>query len=185
MTALFRTRRGLVAFVLVFAMLTSLGGGLPAAAAPNEAPSRAPQSNDLRISQLYGGGGNTGATYTHDFIEIFNAGASTISLAGYSVQYSSATGTGAWQVTNLSGSIASGQYYLIQQAQGAGGSTPLPTPDAIGAIAMAGGGGKAALVSSTTALAGACPTGAQIIDLVGFASNANCFEGSGPASRPL
>jgi predicted extracellular nuclease/subtilisin-like proprotein convertase family protein len=184
MTALFRTRRGLVAFVLVFAMLTSLGGGLPAAAAPNEAPSRAPQSNDLRISQLYGGGGNTGATYTHDFIEIFNAGASTISLAGYSVQYSSATGTGAWQVTNLSGSIASGQYYLIQQAQGAGGSTPLPTPDAIGAIAMAGGGGKAALVSSTTALAGACPTGAQIIDLVGFASNANCFEGSGPAAAP-
>ncbi len=28
--------------------------------------------NDLRISQVYGGGGNTGATYTNDFIEIFN-----------------------------------------------------------------------------------------------------------------
>jgi hypothetical protein len=26
------------------------------------------------ISQVYGGGGNTGATYTHDFIELFNSG---------------------------------------------------------------------------------------------------------------
>jgi predicted extracellular nuclease len=184
MTALSRTGRGLLAFALVFALLAS-PGVLPAAAAqPSQAPAAAPQANDLRISQLYGGGGNSGATYTHDFIEIFNAGTSTISLAGYSVQYTSATGTGAWQVTNLSGSIASGQYYLIQQAQGAGGSTPLPTPDVIGAIPMAGTGGKAALVSSTTALTGGCPTGAQIVDLVGFATNANCYEGSGPAAAP-
>ena len=24
------------------------------------------------ISQVYGGGGNTGAQYTHDFVELFN-----------------------------------------------------------------------------------------------------------------
>ncbi len=87
MTALSRTGRGLLAFVLVFAMLTSLGGSLPAAAAPDSAPNRAPLVNDLRLSQVYGGGGNTGATYTHDFMELFNAGANTINLSGYSVQY--------------------------------------------------------------------------------------------------
>ena len=88
MTALSRTGRGLLAFALVFAMLTSLGGSLPAAAAlEKRARHRAPLVNDLRISQVYGGGGNTGATYTHDFIELFNAGTGTISLTGYSVQY--------------------------------------------------------------------------------------------------
>jgi hypothetical protein len=41
------------------------------------------------ISQVYGGG-NSGATYTHDFIELFNRGTVPISLAGWSVQYGSA-----------------------------------------------------------------------------------------------
>jgi hypothetical protein len=34
------------------------------------------------ISQVYGGGGNAGATYTHDFVEIFNPTDAPISLAG-------------------------------------------------------------------------------------------------------
>ena len=51
-------------------------------------------SPDVVISQVYGGGGNSGATYTHDFIELFNRGTSSVSLAGWSVQYASATGTG-------------------------------------------------------------------------------------------
>ena len=59
-------------------------------------PGRAAQavSADVVISQVYGGGGNAGATYTHDFVELFNRGTTTVSLAGLSVQYASATGTG-------------------------------------------------------------------------------------------
>src|SRR5262252_1029726 len=83
----------------------------------------------LRISQVYGGGGNSGATYRNDFIEIFNAGTTSINLSGYSVQYNSAAGTGVWQATALSGTIGPGKYYLVQEAQGAGGTTNLPTPD--------------------------------------------------------
>ncbi len=136
------------------------------------------------ISQLYGGGGNSGSTYTHDFIEIFNRGASPISLNGWSVQYASATGT-SWQVTNLTNfTLQPGQYYLIQEAQGAGGTTPLPTPDATGTIAMSGTAGKVALVNTTTALTGSCPTGAMIIDFVGFGTTANCFEGAGATAAP-
>lgn len=135
------------------------------------------------ISQIYGGGGNSGATYTHDFIELYNSSANSIDLTGWSVQYASATGT-SWQVTALSGSIAPGGYYLIQQAVGSGGTTPLPTPDAIGTIAMAAAAGKVALVNNTTALSGSCPTGSQIIDFVGFGATANCFEGSGSAPAP-
>ena len=117
-------------------------------------------SPDIVISQVYGGGGNSGATYTHDFIELFNRGTSSVSLAGWSVQYASATGTGNFgssstQLTELpSVSLAPGQYLVIQEAQGSGGTTPLPTPDVTDAspIPMSGTGGKVALVTSSTVL---------------------------------
>jgi hypothetical protein len=137
-------------------------------------------SSGVVISQVYGGGGNSGATFKNDFIEIFNRGTTNVSLNGWSVQYASAAGT-TWTPTNLSGSLAPGQYYLIQEAAGAGGSVNLPTPDATGNIAMSSSNAKVALVNSTTALSGACPTGASIIDLIGFgtgASQPSCFEAS-------
>ncbi|WP_267103921.1 lamin tail domain-containing protein, partial [Xanthomonas sacchari] len=96
------------------------------------------------ISQVYGGGGNSGATYKSDFVELHNNGSEAVSLAGWSVQYASAAGS-SWQVTTLSGSIAPGGYYLVKQADGSGGSTALPTPDATGTIAMSGSAGKIAL----------------------------------------
>ena len=136
----------------------------------------AAQSGGIVISQVYGGGGNSGATYTHDFVELFNAGTTVVDISGWSVQYASSSGT-SWQVTNLSGTLQPGQYYLIQQAAGAGGTTPLPTPDATGSIAMAASNGKVALVNNSNALSGSCPTDG-VVDFVGFGS-ANCFEGSG------
>ncbi|HEX2996441.1 MAG TPA: lamin tail domain-containing protein, partial [Anaerolineales bacterium] len=151
-------------------------------------------SPDIVISQVYGGGGNSGAPYTHDFIELFNRGTSTVSLNGWSVQYASATGTGNFgasstQLTELPNtSLAPGQYLLIQEASGAVGS-PLPTPDATDAtpINLSGTNGKVALVSTTASLGcngGSNPCSASqlamIVDLVGY-GNANFFEGSGAA----
>jgi hypothetical protein len=127
------------------------------------------------VSEVYGGGGNSGATYTHDYVELFNRGDAPASLDGWSVQYASSAGS-SWQVTELSGTLDPGQAYLVQQAQGSGGTDPLPTPDATGSIAMSGSSGKVALVASTTALPGSCPGGVE--DLVGYGT-ANCFEGSG------
>lgn len=136
------------------------------------------------ISQVYGGGGNTGSVYTNDFIELFNPTGSAISLNGWSVQYNSATGTGTWQVTNLTNfTLQPGQYYLVQEAAGTGGTTPLPAPNATGTIAMSGTAGKIALVNSTTALSG-CPASGTVVDLVGFGLTANCFEGAGPSTAP-
>ncbi len=53
--------------------------GLIAALAVSILPGSAVQpvlavSPDIVISQVYGGGGNAGATYTHDYIELFNRG---------------------------------------------------------------------------------------------------------------
>jgi len=136
-------------------------------------------SPDVLISQVYGGGGNSGATLTHDFIELFNRGSAPVSLAGWTVQYASTTGS-TWAKTDLAGTLQPGQYYLIQQAPGAGGTTPLPTPDTVGTLLMSATNGKVALVNSTTLLSGACPLGGSVVDFVGFGSSANCFEGAGP-----
>ena len=91
-------------------------------------------SPDLVLSQIYGGGGNSGATYSHDFIELFNRGTASVSLEGKSLQYTSATGTGNFGsatnlITPLSGSIAPGQYILVQESSNAAVGSPLPTPD--------------------------------------------------------
>ena len=144
-------------------------------------------SPDLVISQVYGGGGNATAPYRNDFIELFNRGTTTASLAGMSVQYASATGTGnfgANPVTVLSGSLAPGQYYLVHQASGGTNGVLLPTADAIGSVNMSGTGGKVALVDSSTGLAcngGSTPCSAaqlaQIRDLVGY-DGANFSEGA-------
>lgn len=139
------------------------------------------------ISQVYGGGGNNGATYTHDFIELFNAGSAPVSLNGWSVQYASSGGT-SWQKTALGNvTVNPGQYYLVQEAQGTGGTTPLPTPDVTTVspswIALSGTAGKVALVSNNTALSsGATPTSAGIVDYVGFGTAASAFEGAGPTA---
>jgi endonuclease/exonuclease/phosphatase family metal-dependent hydrolase len=117
------------------------------------------------ISQIYGGGGNTGATLRQDFIEIFNRGTQSQSLEGWAIQYASATGT-TFQSTPLSGTLEAGQYYLIQQAAGAGGTQNLLAPDATGTIAMSGTAGKVALRNAA----------AEVVDRIGYGATASEFE---------
>jgi uncharacterized protein (TIGR03437 family) len=137
-------------------------------------------ANKLVISQVFGGGGNSGSPFRNDFVEIFNAGGTPVNLAGWSVQYASATAS-TWAATPLTNiTLAPGQYYLVQQAGGSNGAA-LPTPDAIGTIAMAAGAGKVALVKSTTALTTTCPNDPNIVDFVGYGSTATCFKGAAPA----
>ena len=140
-------------------------------------------SRGVVISQVYGGGGNAGATLRNDFIELYNPGTTSVSLANWSVQYASAAGT-SWQVTTLIGSIAPGGYYLVQQAQGAGGTVDLPTPDATGTIAMSGTAGKVVLRNSTTALtvSTGCSAIAGVQDVVAYGSTATCAEGGAPTA---
>jgi predicted extracellular nuclease len=138
-------------------------------------------STNVVISEVYGGGGNFGATYTNDFIELFNLGTAPVDLTGWSVQYASSgsTGTTVWAKTDLTGTIQPGGYFLVQEAAGTGGTTSLPTPDASGSIAMSGTNGKVALVSNQTSLIGTgSPTGTGVVDFVGYGS-ANVYEGSG------
>ncbi len=142
-----------------------------------------PVYSQVVINEVYGGGGNSGAVYRNDFIELFNNGNAAVDITGWSVQYASVTGS-TWQMTVLSGSIGSKGYFLIKQAGGAGGTTDLPAPDATGTLNLSGTAGKVALVSNNAALTGVCPATANVADLIGFGNTANCYEGAGPAPSP-
>ncbi len=151
------------------------------------APLAGAGSTTVVISQVYGGGGNSGATFRNDFIELHNRGTSAVSLNGWSVQYASSAGNfSSANRTNLPNVVLQpGEYFLVQEAAGAGGSVNLPTPDATGSIAMAATAGKVALVNSTTVLATTgCPIGASVVDFVGYGTGTNCFEGTGPTAAP-
>ncbi len=134
------------------------------------------------ISQVYGGGGNAGAQYKHDFIEIFNRSGSRVEIGGWSVQYASATGN-SWAVTAITEGVAlePGQYYLIRQAPGTGTQAETPSDqqpaNPNGGTAMSASAGKVALVSNRTALTGTNPTDSALVDLVGFGPTANGSEG--------
>ena len=181
-----KNRRGFINLLLV---LFFLFGALGVNPQPAEAI-----SSGLRISQVYGAGGNSGAVLNADYIEIFNAGDTALSLDGLSLQYASATGTGNfgsgdYQLTELPNvMVQPGQYFLVQEAGGANG-VALPTPDHIDPtpIAIAATAGKIALVNSTTTLGcngSSTPCNASqlalIIDLVGFGT-ANFYEGTAAA----
>ncbi len=147
-------------------------------------------STSIVISQVYGGGGNTGAVYLNDYVEVFNRGSQPAALDGWSVQYASATGSGNFSanpVTSLSGTLQPGQYYLVRLASGGGTGAPLPAADAVGTVNLSGSSGKVIVASTASGLAcngGSTPCSpdqlALIVDLVGY-GEANFYEGSAAA----
>ncbi|MEW9529377.1 ExeM/NucH family extracellular endonuclease [Microbispora sp. NPDC049125] len=170
-----RAVAALVVTVLVAAGITAVSL-TPASAEPGT----------VVISQVYGGGGNSGAPFTNDYVELFNRSAATVSLDGWSLQYASATGTGPFSSNkvDLAGSLAPGQYHLVQLAAGTTPSGSLPPADTTGNLSLSATAGKVALVRSTGGLAcngGSTPCtaeqAAQIADLVGYGT-VNYFEGA-------
>lgn len=174
-----RSRRALLRATLLPAGLAAslVLVPLPAAVA---APSA-----DAVIAEVYGGGGNSGATLKNDFIELANKGGAAFGLDGWSVQYISGTpgANSQWGVTPLTGAIAPGARYLVAEAAGAAGTVELPTPDAAGALALSGTSGTVALVHGTDPLscktAADCAADPRVRDLVGFGT---AVVHEGPAS---
>ena len=167
------TKRNRTRAVPLTAAVALLVSGIGATLAGTPA---AAVSADVVISEVYGGGGNSGATFTHDYIELYNRGSTPVDISSWSVQYGSSGGT-TWLRTNLSGTIQPGRWYLVQEAAGAGGTTPLPTPDTTGTIAMSATAAKVVLVTHQTTLTCGitCGPADGVYDLVGYGA-ANMFE---------
>jgi len=133
----------------------------------------------VKISQVYGGGGNSGATFLNDFVELFNSGTTAVDVTTWSVQEASATSS-TWNVAPLcpvgSCTIQPGHYFLVWESAGTGTSVkvPLPAADAAGTALVSATSAKFALMANTTPLNAACPAG-QVVDFVGY-GGANCSE---------
>jgi hypothetical protein len=135
------------------------------------------------VSAFFGGGGNTGAPFNTDHIEIFNRSASSVNLTGWSVQYADAASAGGFLATRvipLSGTIGAGEYRLIAVSAAGAAGIPLPTPDFTAApvFGMDNASGRIAIVRTAAAIGTNCAS-ADIEDLVGYGSLAICLEGIG------
>ncbi|ACP33774.1 ExeM/NucH family extracellular endonuclease [Corynebacterium aurimucosum] len=127
--------------------------------------SAAADGSNAVISEVYGGGGNKGAAFTNDFIELYNPTSADLNLTGWSVEYLSASGNSGGK-HELSGSLPAGGYFLIQEGGGDTGE-PLPSPDAEGNLNLSGSKGSVKLYDAS---------GAEV-DLVGY-GEASLSEGS-------
>ena len=145
------------------------------------------------ISEVYGGGGNTDATYKNDFIELYNTTDQPIDISGWRLQYYSATGTGTASSSTNSfvipeeKVIAPKEYFLIQAAAGTGGTVDLPTPDATSSINIAAAAGKVivyrtnaaqTITSDVTSITG----NPYFVDYLPFGSTATPVLGSSMAT---
>lgn len=144
-------------------------------------------ANPVRISQVYGGGGNSGATYSNDYIELYNNSGVSVDMSGWSLQYNSATGTtdmgtcvNCLTVFPQGSCIGPNGYFLIQLAAGTNTlAPPLPvTADIIVPQASANNlsatSGKIGLKSNNATTP--CSPTTAFVDLVGYGT-ANCAEG--------
>lgn len=140
------------------------------------------------ISQVYGG---NGSTYNRDYVELFNAGNAPVTMNNWSIQYSSATGTGLFNgngISTINATLQPGQYHLVGLNVAATGLA-LPAVDTSGSNStnLSSASGKLVLVNTNTGLAcngssSVCSAAqlAQIVDLVGYGS-ADFREGTAAA----
>ena len=148
----------------VIAPVLAMSGALFAAS-----PAQAVSANVV-ISEVYGGGGNTGAIWKNDFVELYNGSDAAVDVSDWVVQYYSATGTlPASGTATLTGSVAPKHTYLVQMGPGANVlATPLPTPDATGTAGMGSSNGRVDLRLADTT---------TVVDRVGYGT-ATTAEGS-------
>jgi predicted extracellular nuclease len=146
-----------------------------------------PAGTGLVIREVYGGGGNSAATYNADFVELFNPTDNPVTLNGMGLQYRSAAG-GSGGVAALSGTAQPHQPFLVQMLAAGTTGAALPTPNLVSPtnINMAAGNGQVLLLPTTTPFVGSgnLAGNAGIVDMVGYGGTATSFEGATAPTVP-
>jgi len=137
----------------------------------------------LVISQVYGGG-PSGGTFNHDFIELHNAGQAPVDVRSYALQAGLAS-TSTWTshllqpVSGLSAIIPPGGYFLVEEGGTGTANFPVAVDAAPLTLNLSATAYRVALTLSSTTLTGCAMS--SMIDLVGYGATASCSEGSSPA----
>lgn len=152
-------------FTRARALAIALAGATTVSMAVIPGAAAAVDGGDVVINEVYGGGGNSGATLKNDFVELHNPTSADIDLSGHVIEYFSSKGSSGGKHT-LAGTIPAGGFYLLNLAAGNGGNSITPG-DENGSIAMAGKSGSVKLFN---------PAGDEI-DLVGYGST-TLYEGT-------
>jgi hypothetical protein len=155
-------------------------------------------SPNLVISQIYTRGGEPGASYQKDFIEIFNRGTEPVDMNNYSLHMSTTTGTIPTGITvrimSSRGIVVQPGRYLLIALKGDGtAGQPLPAPDfdlsflpGPVPINLNPTTGLVVLVTPDGSYQG-CPNlqSTGVADFVGYGATSVCYEGpGGPAPAP-
>ncbi|MBX3231686.1 MAG: lamin tail domain-containing protein [Labilithrix sp.] len=144
-----------------------------------------PPVGAIVISEAYGSGGLTGASFKDDFVELFNRTASPIALDGLSLQIDNAPSnatTNFTKVVALTGTIPANGYFLVSLKGSGNAGEDLPTPDqVVDDYDLGAKDGKVALVPNVTPLncggsGDLCAT-SKFLDLVGWGATSQ-QEGS-------
>lgn len=139
----------------------------------------------VMIYAVYGGGGNSGAPYTNDFIILYNGSNQDVDLTDWSLQYGSAKATGNLSggdsnLKKLSGIIKAYGFYTIIAAKGNNIVSDLPfqsTADEISALAIGATNFKIYLSTTTTSINADNFNSTSCVDMVG-AGTATNVEGT-------
>ncbi len=143
-------------------------------------------ANQVRISQVYGGGGATSGSpaYNVDYVEIFNSGPTPVNIGGWTIEYGSATGLWGSSSGNIftfpADTIIQPCKYILTShgTPGAFGAPLAPAADFAGTLTISATSGKVALFSAVnTNLACGAELPGTLVDKVSFGS-ANCPEGT-------
>ena len=157
-------------------VLALLAAPLALVAAPAQAV-----STGLVITEVYGAGGNSGAVFNADFVELYNRSGVTVDLTGKSIQYRSQAGT-TGNAFALTGSVAPGEHHVIQMSAVGANGDPVPGVDATAspAYAMSATDGQVLLLASSTPFSGTGDVAgnAAMVDMVGYGNGATTFEGA-------
>ncbi len=133
----------------------------------------------ILIYEAYGAGGNAGATYTHDYVVLYNTTNNDIDLTGYSLQYAAKEGEFNY-ILELMGTIEAKGYYLIQMLGGNNG-VPIPLqPNITGTQNMSGTEFKLALANTLDKVESSNDD--NVVDFLGV-GEANDYKGTGTAPK--
>lgn len=140
-------------------------------------------ANQVRISQVYGGGGGAGF-YQFDYVEIFNYGGTSVNIGGWTIEYGSATGNWGSSAGNIftfpAGAVIEPCKYVLVQlgpAGTSGSALPVTADYSNTTTSMSQSTGKVALMNAINSnVACGSEAAGTVVDKVAFGPTATCSE---------
>jgi hypothetical protein len=153
--------------------------------------------SNIRISQIYTRGGEAGATFQNDFVELFNRGQTAVDISGWSLNISNFSGTPPniqISATNIklfpstSMIMAPGSHFLIKFGGSGSNGQPVSSDINLNPFPMSDTGSQIVLLAKDKTLPFFyCPAApdltGNVVDYVGYGI-AICYEGTVALAPP-